>query len=307
MLPIFRGAATALLTPFRPDGSIDLPAWDRLLERQLDAGIAALVVCGTTGEAATLTQDERLTLLRRAKQAACDHCPVIMGVGTNCTAGSVENAELAAQNGADALLAVTPYYNKGTQAGLLAHYTAIADASSLPLVLYNVPSRTGVDLLPETVRALARHPHIAGIKEACGSISRAAQLLARCGLPVWSGNDDQTAAIMALGGSGVISVVSNVAPEAVVAMTDACLAGDFREGAPPAGASAAVRGAVLRREPHPGQSCHGGSRPVRRDAPPAAVTTGGAAPQPPAGSAAGVWAPLIRVSPRSTGTASCAA
>ena len=231
MLPIFRGAATALLTPFRPDGSIDLPAWDRLLERQLDAGIAALVVCGTTGEAATLTQDERLTLLRRAKQAACGHCPVIMGVGTNCTAGSVENAELAAQNGADALLAVTPYYNKGTQAGLLAHYTAIADASPLPLVLYNVPSRTGVDLLPETVRALARHPHIAGIKEACGSISRAAQLLARCGLPVWSGNDDQTAAIMALGGSGVISVVSNVAPEAVVAMTDACLAGDFREGA----------------------------------------------------------------------------
>jgi len=202
MLPIFRGAATALLTPFRPDGSIDLPAWDRLLERQLDAGIAALVVCGTTGEAATLTQDERLTLLRRAKQAACGHCPVIMGVGTNCTAGSVENAELAAQNGADALLAVTPYYNKGTQAGLLAHYTAIADASPLPLVLYNVPSRTGVDLLPETVRALARHPHIAGIKEACGSISRAAQLLARCGLPVWSGNDDQTAAIMALGGSG---------------------------------------------------------------------------------------------------------
>ena len=106
MLPIFRGAATALLTPFRPDGSIDLPAWDRLLERQLDAGIAALVVCGTTGEAATLTQDERLTLLRRAKQAACGHCPVIMGVGTNCTADSVENAELAAQNGADALLAV---------------------------------------------------------------------------------------------------------------------------------------------------------------------------------------------------------
>ena len=283
MLPIFRGAATALLTPFRPDGSIDLPAWDRLLERQLDAGIAALVVCGTTGEAATLTQDERLTLLRRAKQAACGHCPVIMGVGTNCTAGSVENAELAAQNGADALLAVTPYYNKGTQAGLLAHYTAIADASPLPLVLYNVPSRTGVDLLPETVRALARHPHIAGIKEACGSISRAAQLLGRCGLPVWSGNDDQTAAIMALGGSGVISVVSNVAPEAV------------------------VRGAVLRREPHPGQGRHGGAWPVRRDAPPAAVAAGGAVPQPPAGSAAGVWAPLIRVSPRSTGTASCAA
>ena len=299
MLPIFRGAATALLTPFRPDGSIDLPAWDRLLERQLDAGIAALVVCGTTGEAATLTQDERLTLLRRAKQAACGHCPVIMGVGTNCTAGSVENAELAAQNGADALLVVTPYYNKGTQAGLLAHYTAIADASPLPLVLYNVPSRTGVDLLPETVRALARHPHIAGIKEACGSISRAAQLLGRCGLPVWSGNDDQTAAIMALGGSGVISVVSNVAPEAVVAMTDACLAGDFREGA--------RRGAVLRRDPHPGQGRHGGAWPVQRDAPPAAVTAGGAAPQPPAGSAAGVWAPLIRVSPRSTGTASCAA
>ena len=158
MLPIFRGAATALLTPFRPDGSIDLPAWDRLLERQLDAGIAALVVCGTTGEAATLTQDERLTLLRRAKQAACGHCPVIMGVGTNCTAGSVENAELAAQNGADALLAVTPYYNKGTQAGLLAHYTAIADASPLPLVLYNVPSRTGVDLLPETV--LVKEPSV---------------------------------------------------------------------------------------------------------------------------------------------------
>lgn len=173
-----------------------------------------------------------MTLLRRAKQAACGHCPVIMGVGTNCTAGSVENAELAAQNGADALLAVTPYYNKGTQAGLLAHYTAIADASPLPLVLYNVPSRTGVDLLPETMRALARHPHIAGIKEACGSISRAAQLPG----PVrTAGMDGATTTrrprSWRSAGSGVISVVSNVAPEAVVAMTDACLAGDFREGA----------------------------------------------------------------------------
>ena len=163
----FEGVATAIVTPFN-QGTIDFPVMNRLLDLQLAAGVDAIVVCGTTGEAAALTQDERLTLLRRAKQAACGHCPVIMGVGTNCTAGSVENAELAAQNGADALLAVTPYYNKGTQAGLLAHYTAIADASPLPLVLYNVPSRTGVDLLPETVRALARHPHIAGIKEACG-------------------------------------------------------------------------------------------------------------------------------------------
>ena len=284
MLPIFRGAATALLTPFRPDGSIDLPAWDRLLERQLDAGIAALVVCGTTGEAAALTQDERLTLLRRAKQDACGHCPVIMGVGTNCTAGSVENAELAAQNGADALLAVTPYYNKGTQAGLLAHYTAIADASPLPLVLYNVPSRTGVDLLPETVRALARHPHIAGIKEACGSISRAAQLLGRCGLPVWSGSDH--------GARRQRRDLRGVERRAGGRRChDGCLpCRRFpRRRAPPAGAAAAVRGAVLRREPYPGQGRHGGAWPVQRDAPPAAVTAGGAAPQPPAGSAAGVW------------------
>ena len=229
--PVFTGAAVAIITPFKSTGEVNYEEFGRIIDHQIAHHTDAIIVCGTTGEAATLTQDERLTLLRRAKQAACGHCPVIMGAGTNCTAGSVENAELAAQNGADALLAVTPYYNKGTQAGLLAHYTAIADASPLPLVLYNVPSRTGVDLLPETVRALARHPHIAGIKEACGSISRAAQLLGRCGLPVWSGNDDQTAAIMALGGSGVISVVSNVAPEAVVAMTDACLAGDFREGA----------------------------------------------------------------------------
>ena len=213
--PVFTGAAVAIITPFKSTGEVNYEEFGRIIDHQIAHHTDAIIVCGTTGEAATLTQDERLTLLRRAKQAACGHCPVIMGAGTNCTAGSVENAELAAQNGADALLAVTPYYNKGTQAGLLAHYTAIADASPLPLVLYNVPSRTGVDLLPETVRALARHPHIAGIKEACGSISRAAQLLGRCGLPVWSGNDDQTAAIMAL----------------VVAMTDACLAGDFREGA----------------------------------------------------------------------------
>ena len=288
MLPIF-GAATAL-TPFRPDGSIDLPAWDRLLERQLDAGIAALVVCGTTGEAATLTQDERLTLLRRAKQAACGHCPVIMGVGTNCTAGSVENAELAARNSADALLAVTPYYNKKVRRQACLR-TIPRSRTRLPCRSCSIMFRRAPASTSAGDGAGARpHPHIAGIKEACGSISRAAQLLARCGLPVWSGNDDQTAAIMALGGCGVISVVSNVAPEAVVAMTDACLAGDFREGArrqlellPLCEALFCVVNPIRSRPPWRSLACAAGR-------PPAAVAAGGAAPQPPAGSAAGVWA-----------------
>ena len=227
MLPIFRGAATALLTPFRPDGSIDLPAWDRLLERQLDAGIAALVVCGTTGEAATLTQDERLTLLRRAKQAACDHCPVIMGVGTNCTAGSVENAELAAQNGADALLAVTPYYNKGTQAGLLAHYTAIADASDLPVIIYNVPGTTGVGLSLAQFKDILSDDRVVAVKYTDVNYYTLDRIKKHTGAYIYSGADECFAYALMAGADGGIGTSMNYCTEKFIAIKKAFDGGDI--------------------------------------------------------------------------------
>ena len=227
MLPIFRGAATALLTPFRPDGSIDLPAWDRLLERQLDAGIAALVVCGTTGEAATLTQDERLTLLRRAKQAACDHCPVIMGVGTNCTAGSVENAELAAQNGADALLAVTPYYNKGTQAGLLAHYTAIADASDLPVIIYNGPGTTGVGLSLAQFKDILSDDRVVAVKYTDVNYYTLDRIKKHTGAYIYSGADECFAYALMAGADGGIGTSMNYCTEKFIAIKKAFDGGDI--------------------------------------------------------------------------------
>lgn len=223
--PIFTGAATALVTPFA-DGRIDLAAYDRLLETQRD--VQALVVTGTTGEASTLTDTEKVTLWKHTADRKPVGCKVIAGVGTNCTAASVRLAQAAQDCGVDALLAVTPYYNKCTQQGLIEHYRTIADATELPLLLYNVPSRTGVNLLPETCLALSAHPRINGVKEASGDLRQAAAIRERCGdaLHVWSGNDDQTAAIIALGGKGVISVLSNVRPKAVAALTKAALSGD---------------------------------------------------------------------------------
>ncbi len=230
--PLFLGAATAIVTPFC-DNRIALDAFARLIEQQLSAGIEAIVVCGTTGEASTLTADEKATLWRFAAELLHGKALLIAGVGTNDTRVSVSMARLARDCGAEALLAVTPYYNKCSQEGLARHYETLADATDLPLITYNVPSRTGVDLKPETCVRLMCHPHIAGIKEASGSISRTAQLRSLCkdGFPIWSGNDDQITAMMSLGASGVISVLSNVRPRTVKALTDACLRGDFKTAA----------------------------------------------------------------------------
>lgn len=230
--PVFSGVATALVTPFS-GGRIDWSALDGLLERQLAAKIPALVLAGTTGEASTLSAEEKSALWRHCADYVRSRAVLIAGVGTNDTAASVRLARLASDCGADALLAVTPYYNKCTQDGLAVHYTAIADATALPLILYNVPGRTGVNLLPETALRLSAHPHIAGLKEASGSISQAAKVKALCGeaFSVWSGNDDQTVPMLSLGADGVISVLSNLLPGQTAAMVHAAQRGDRDEAA----------------------------------------------------------------------------
>lgn len=223
--PLFTGVATALVTPMK-NGEIDFPAYDALLRQQ--AGIPALVVTGTTGEAATLSTAEKKSLwtYTAQKSEAC----VIAGIGTNDTRTSAENACLAQQCGVDGLLAVTPYYNKGTQAGLCAHFFAIAGSTSLPLIVYNVPSRTGVNLLPETCAKLAEHENIIGVKEASGDLVQAAKIRRLCpdDFYLWSGNDDQIVPMLSLGGIGVISVLSGIRPEGVKRMVQAALDGDFR-------------------------------------------------------------------------------
>lgn len=226
----FRGVATALITPFT-SGRPDYATLASLIDAQQAAGVSALVVAGTTGEAATLTYREHSELIR----FAADHAsvPVIAGVGSNCTGRSVELAISAADAGADALMAVTPYYNKATAEGLIRHFTAIADATQLPLLLYNVPSRTGVCLTPELCGRLSRHPRIVGIKEASVSISACADILGRCGsrLALYSGNDDMTVPVLSLGGAGVVSVVSNLLPERIVGMYEAFVRGDTARAA----------------------------------------------------------------------------
>ena len=226
---LFTGCGTALITPFS-DGEIDFEAFGRLIDRQLAAGTDALIVCGTTGEPATLTQDEKDALLAFALRRAAGRLPVIAGTGTNCTKTSVGQAVRAEKLGADALLVVTPYYNKATQQGLIAHYTAIADAVRLPVILYNVPSRTGVNLLPETAAQLSEQENIMGIKEASGDLSQFAELSRLCGgrLALYAGNDDQALPMLSLGAQGVISAAANAAPEEMHRLTEAWLAGDIR-------------------------------------------------------------------------------
>lgn len=231
---IFTGAATAVVTPFLENGAgIDFDAYDAILACQLHAGIAAIVVCGTTGEASTLTPEEREALIVHTVSYCSGRCKVIAGIGTNHTAQSVRLAQQAAASGADALLAVTPYYNKASQEGLAAHYFSIADATELPLIAYNVPSRTGVNLRPETCKLLSTHPKINGVKEASGDLSQVARILSLCGedLNVWSGNDDQITAVMALGGKGVISVLANIRPRITTEIAEACLRKDFSASA----------------------------------------------------------------------------
>ena len=226
--PLFTGSAVAIVTPFR-GGSVDLDAFDRLLERQLENGTDAVVVCGTTGEAATLSPGERMALIEHCVRTVDHRVPVIAGSGTNSTESSVALSRAAQAAGVDALLVVTPYYNKASQAGLVRHFSAIADAVTRPLILYDVPSRTGVKCTADTYVALAAHPNIVGVKEASDDFDLIQDTMRRCppDFSVWSGNDASTTAIMALGGKGVISVAANVIPRRMHTLTELCLAGDF--------------------------------------------------------------------------------
>ena len=229
---IFTGMATAMVTPMTPEG-VDYEALGRFVDFQLSQGIHALVAVGTTGEIATLSPDERKEVIRFTIDRVAGRVPVIAGTGTNNTQHAIEYSVDAAKAGADALLVVTPYYNKATQNGLIAHFTAIADRVDKPIILYNVPSRTGCNLLPATVEKLAEHPNIAAIKEASGNMSQVVELFARCGdkLDVYSGEDGLTVPILSMGGKGTISVLSNVVPKEAVAMTNAFFAGDVAEAA----------------------------------------------------------------------------
>ena len=212
--PVFTGAATALITPLDENG-IDYNALARLIDWQIESGINALVVCGTTGESSTMTDDEHAECIRFAVEKVNHRVPVIAGAGSNDTAYAVWLSKEAKAAGADGLLHVTPYYNKASQAGLVRHFSTIADATDLPVILYNVPSRTGCGIKPSTYAELAKHPNIVAIKEANGDIASVAYTRSLCGdeLAIYSGNDDQIVPILSLGGLGVISVLSNVCPQ----------------------------------------------------------------------------------------------
>ena len=227
---IFEGAATALITPFDANGKIDYKKFAELVEFQISEGINALVVCGTTGEASTLTDDEHKDAIEFVVKQTAGRVPVIAGTGSNDTDYAIWLTKHACEVGADAVLIVTPYYNKATQKGLIKMYTAIADASTKPVIVYNVPSRTGVNIEPATYVALAEHPNIVAIKEANGNISKIAQTMALVGdkLDIYSGNDDQIVPILALGGKGVISVLSNPMPKATVEICDRFFKGDVK-------------------------------------------------------------------------------
>ena len=227
-IPVFKGSCTAIVTPFDEKG-IDYGRLQKQLEFQLENGTAAIVVCGTTGENATLSQDEHNELVRYTVNACKGKMKVIVGVGGNNTLAALRKAENAKAVGADAILMVTPYYNKTSQKGLVEHFCAVADKVELPMILYNVPSRTGIGLQAETYRILAEHPNINGVKEASGDFSLIARTRSLCGdmLYFWSGNDDNTVPMMAMGALGVISVASNVVPAAVASICARCLAGDY--------------------------------------------------------------------------------
>ena len=226
--PVFEGVATALVTPFH-DGTLDIPTLQKLIDFQIANGVSAIVICGTTGEAATMTQAEQLSAISNAVQHAAGRCKIIAGTGSNSTAHALETSRLAAAIGVDAVLVVTPYYNKCTQSGLISHYTAIADAIPVPVIAYNVPSRTGVNISVETYCTLADHPNINGVKEAAAGISKIARTLDICGdrFYVWSGNDDEAVPALSVGAKGLISVLSNVRPAQTVDMVKSALRGDF--------------------------------------------------------------------------------
>lgn len=226
--PFFSGCATALITPML-GSQINYPMLEQLIARQIDAGIPAVVIAGTTGESPTVSDAEKLEMFRRAKQFAGDRCRIIAGTGSNSTEHAIALSRAAEQMGVDALLVVSPYYNKATPEGLIAHYTAIASAVSIPVIVYNVPSRTGVDIPVPVYQALSQISNIVGVKEASTDITKITRIRAACGaaFSVWSGNDELAVAATALGGQGIISVASNVYPEDVNTMMQAALAGDY--------------------------------------------------------------------------------
>ena len=225
---MYSGSIVALISPMTASGELDFEAWDRLLDWHVAEGSDGIVVCGTSGESATVTLSEAVELTRRAVARIGGRVPVIAGSGTNDTARSIERTRELVAAGADAVLVVTPYYNRPTQDGLFQHFTAIADDSSVPVILYNVPARTGVDLLPETVERLAAHPRIVSLKEATGNLARLAELRARCGadLEILTGDDPTAADAMLAGAEGVISVTANVAPRLMHELCEAALGGD---------------------------------------------------------------------------------
>ncbi|MDD7292346.1 MAG: 4-hydroxy-tetrahydrodipicolinate synthase [Clostridiaceae bacterium] len=226
---VFKGAATALVTPLNENG-IDYENFERLLNWQVEEGINALVICGTSGEGSTLSDEEHRAALKFAYDVVGKRVPMIAGTGSNDTAYAIELTKFACEVGYDAMLVVTPYYNKATQNGLVKMFETIADASTKPVILYNVPSRTGVNIEPETYARLAEHPMITGIKEANGNIAKIVETKALVGdkLDIWSGNDDQIVPILAAGGSGVISVLSNVLPKKTVELCNKFFAGDVK-------------------------------------------------------------------------------
>lgn len=232
MKPLFTGCATALVTPFR-GGQVDYDALDRLVEAQLDGGVSALVAAGTTGEPATMTWEEQVSVIERVIKKAAGRAPVIAGTGSNCTAEAIHAAKQAAALGADAQLVVTPYYNKTSQDGLVAHYLAIADATALPVIVYNVPSRTGVNISPAALRRICKHERVIAVKEANPDMGEALEKLRLCGddAVFYCGNDDLTVPAMACGFQGVISVLSNLLPAETSKMTALALAGDYPSAA----------------------------------------------------------------------------
>ena len=230
--PLFTGVCTALVTPFL-DGKVNYPMAETLLRRQMEAGIQAAVIAGTTGEGATLSEQEKMELIRRCKAFAGNQCKIIAGTGSNSTVHAVQLSCEAESLGADALLVVSPYYNKANEDGLVAHYMAISHAVNIPVILYNVPTRTGVDIPVSVYKRLSSIPNIAGVKESSNDITKITKIRSQCpdSFAVWSGNDDMTVPAISLGALGVISVASNIIPAEIEAMVSAALAGDHRVAA----------------------------------------------------------------------------
>ena len=228
---IFTGSAVAIITPMHDDGTINYDVFAEIIEEQISGGTDAIVVCGTTGESAAMTDEEHKECIRFCVEKVAKRVPVIAGTGSNDTAYAIQLSKEAEELGADALLLVTPYYNKTSQKGLIAHFTAIADSVNIPIILYNVPSRTGVNISVDTYKALSQHRNIVAAKEASGNISAVAKIAAETDLDIYSGNDDQIVPIMSLGGKGVISVLANCMPKETHDIAAYCLNGDYKKAA----------------------------------------------------------------------------